>query len=539
MSYEDLPIEVLNRICKDVQILLGTDPESSFIEVLKAELLQQFREELEESIEARVIPQIRNMEIQTACQISKNNEFYAELKKITDHLAVQISKLSDQINLLRSSSSQNLEKLEATLKQLNRKADIYEVQALGKEIASMTPLTTFYQLQEWTQTLAAKADISRIDREIVSVRGLISDCPTMDQMLNEHARIIVDMKSEISKEKTALSAKISEVREMNAENDGKIEMTKNKIQQNNEILSKKINEVMDQVLEKPWTPEIEDLHEKLGQKAPLNEIIDLRNLLEPKLEDFMEKFLEISGDLKEYTTVMARFDEVILTKASKEDIKVMRKIMNNVVLQSALDPMLSELSDKVKSLEEMQKVQKGGMEEAKKEITTFSALLSFQKTQAKDHARILDNMKSLSEIIKNKADKADIYSIFDIMGYREDVIDLSNFVGNIKDMFHQAVVLQHEAMTTFLLSGDPPVTKNRHRTDIAKNLEGLLKKISAKPEYSPKNITSSIRSKKNLSSVASIHIDSFFDDKNVTGRTMSTKSRRVTSAITRKRGSIA
>ena len=121
MSYEDIPIEVLNRICKDVQVLLGKDPDTSFIEVLKAEVMQQFREELEEAIDQRVVPQIRNLEIQTACQISKNNEFYAELKKITDHLAVQISKISDQIHLLRSNSSQNLEKIEATLKQLNRK----------------------------------------------------------------------------------------------------------------------------------------------------------------------------------------------------------------------------------------------------------------------------------------------------------------------------------------------------------------------------------------------------------------------------------
>ena len=80
MSYEDIPIEVLNRICKDVQVLLGKDPDTSFIEVLKAEVMQQFREELEEAIDQRVVPQIRNLEIQTACQISKNNEFYAELK---------------------------------------------------------------------------------------------------------------------------------------------------------------------------------------------------------------------------------------------------------------------------------------------------------------------------------------------------------------------------------------------------------------------------------------------------------------------------
>lgn len=536
MSYEDIPIEILNRFCKELQSLVSEDPNASLLEVLKSQIHQEFAETLDLAIEERIVPQIRNLEIQTACQISKNHEFYAELKKITDQLAVQISKLSDQINLLKSNSTQHLEKIELTIKQLNRKADIYELQALGKEVALMTPLTTFYQLQEWAQTLAGKTDIARLDRELRKTNEMIAECPTIDQMLNENAKIIVDMRSEISKEKLSLIAKISEVREMNTENDGKIEMTKNKIQQNNEILSKKINEVSEHIVSKPWTEETDELLLKINEKASSQEIVDLKNLVDPKLDDILVKFFEISEDLQEYTTVLARFDEVILTKASKEDFKVLKKMMNNTVLQNVLDPIITELVSKVAVLEETQKKQNLSLEEAKKEITSYAVLTVFQKTQAKDHAKLLDSMKTLTENIKSKADKSDIYSIFDIMGYREDFIDLSNSVHMFKDLFHQSVVLQQEAMNTFLHSGDSPVTKNRKRGEIVKNFEFIMRKLSSNPETTGKK--PSFRSKKNLSSMASIHLDHFIDDKSATARATSTKNRRIVSAITKKRGSL-
>ena len=99
--------------------------------------------------------------------------------------------------------------------------------------------------------MASKTEIIKIDKELTNIRLLISDCPTFEQMLNELTKVVVDLKSEISKEKNLLSARINEIKEMNIDNDGKIELTKNKIQQNNEILSKKINEIFEFVLEKP------------------------------------------------------------------------------------------------------------------------------------------------------------------------------------------------------------------------------------------------------------------------------------------------
>ena len=539
MSYEDIPIETVNRLCNEYTLLVGEDSSDSFFDILKSKISDSLRLEFEFTIEEKVIPLIRNLEIQSACQVSKSNEFYSELKKITDHLALQISKLSDQISLLKSNSHQQLEKIETAMKQLGRKADIYELQALSKEVSNMTPLNTFYQLQEWTQTLAGKTDIIRVDRDLEKIRGLISDCPTIDQMLNEHAKIIVDMKGEISKEKLNLISKINELKEIISENDEKNEFLKNKMQQNNEILSKRITEVMDYVLEKPWTEDTEKLLRKIKKKATSKEIQDLRELMEPKLDDFIQKFGEISLELNEYTSVMARFDEVILTKASKDDVKMTQKMIHNMVLQQTIDPILTEITEKLKIIEESQKTQTSALEDTRKEISTYTLIIASQKAQAKDYVEIMDSIRSITESMRYKADKSDFYSIFDIMGYRDDIINVSNLVHRVKDFFHQALVLQHEAVSTFILSGDSPVAKNKRRLDIAKNLEILLKKVNTSQEIVKNVMNVAYNSKKKINSMTSIHLESLTDDKHLGSRIMSTKTRRIASAVCNKRNSLS
>lgn len=567
MSHEDTLSLNVGKLLGEFNEMLGENAEGSYIEALKAKIEENIKESLKESlkealqesltktleeslkisiqdslreelymvIEHKVTPSIRNLEIQSACQVSKTNEFYAELKKITEHITGQISKLADQVIAVKSSSTQNLEKIEYTIKQLNKKADLYELQALAKEVSGMTPLVTFYQHQEWTQTLAPKTEIYRIDYDLAHSKEMIMERPTIERMLNEQAKIIVDLRSEISKEKGSLLLKINDLKEADSGLDSKIEMTKNKMQQNNEIISKKINEVFDYVLEKPWTEDVELLSHRIDTKATSQEISDMRNAIEPKMNEFIERYTEMTTDLDDYCKVMARFDEVILTKASKEDVKILQKYQNNFVLQHTIDPIITDFYTKLKIFEDKFNLYSKNLEDIKQEVSAYSLISSYQKTQAKDHQKLLDNMKALRESMKVKADKSDICSLFDIMGYRDDIINLSSILEKIKDLFHQAVVLQHEAMTTLLLSGDSPVAKNRHRAEITKNLESLMKRINSNSDLLSNMKQKTLRSKKNLSSMTSITLENAFDDKTPSSRTASTRHRRVTSSAGKRR----
>lgn len=539
MLNEELPPELVKRFILEISSYVGENPEASFISLLSSNLASTIEETIKgqfsDFVQENIIPAIRNIEIQTAIQVSKTNEFYAELKKITDHLAIQQSKANDSISLIKANATSNLEKLEGTIKLVNKKADLFELQVLAREVSTMTPLTTFYQFQDWTQSLASKNEIVRIDKDLEKIRDSVKQRPTFDEMNNEDSKVIVDLKSEISKEKTLMIRKIGKVKESNEKNDEKIELTKSKIQQSNDILSKKIGEVMEFIEAKPWTTDVDDCRSEMRKKATKEELYELRSIFDPKLQDVLLRSMDIERDLKEYSDVMARFDEVILTKASKEDVKVIHKMQKSFVNQLTIDPVITNFKEKFSHIEEKILAQAKLIEEVAKNIAQYAEVSAKLKAQSKDYTKIMDSLKSLGETMKHKADKADIYNMFDIVGYRDDVLALNSAVEKLKDLFTQSVMLQHEAIGTFIPSVDPQMAKNRLRVEIGKNLDIILRKLNTTPDKTDSAGSKSVKSKKRLSSVASIKVETSMDEKVLSSRNSSTKHRRIASAVGHKR----
>jgi hypothetical protein len=535
MLNEELPVELVNRFIYEMFNYVGGSSDTSFVAELtsnlKCSIQESIKNEFSDYIQEHVIPSIRNIEIQTAIQVSKTNEFYAELKKITDHLSIQLSKANDIITLVKGSATSNMEKIENTIKQVNKKADLYELQVLSRELSNMTPLSTFYQFQEWSQSLASKSEIQRLDKKNQEVENALGKRPTFEDMQNEDSKIIVDVKSLISKEKTEIFRKLGKVKEGLPLLDEKIEVTKGKIQQSNEILTKRINEVLEFIQEKPWNPDVEEVVKVVKTKAAKVDLDLLRDSFEPKMQDILMRSIDIERDLKEYSDVMARFDEVILTKSSKEDVKVVQQMMKTFVTQINMDPILVTYSEKFENVETKLLNHAKAIEEVAKEIAAYSAVSAVLKTQSKDYLKMMDSIRSINELMRHKADKADIYNMFDVVGYRDDVIALSTSVEKLKDLFTQSVLLQHETLGTFIPSVDPQVTKNRHRAEIGKNLDLILRKLNPTPD----KLEKSLKSRKKLSSVASIKLETTLDEKMLTQRTNSTKHRRVSSAAGHKR----
>ena len=535
MLNEEIPTELVNRFIYEMYNYVGGSPDTSFISELssnlKSTIQESIKNEFSEFIQEHVIPSIRNIEIQTAIQVSKTNEFYAELKKITDHLSIQQSKANDMITLVKGSALSNLEKIENTIKQVNKKADLYELQVLSRELTSMTPLSTFYQFQEWSQSLASKSEIQRIDKDIKEVQDTVSKRPTYEDMQNENSKIIVDLKAEAAKEKTFMIRKIEKIKENIPRLDEKIELTKGKIQQSNEILTKRINEVLELLDSKPWTPDIDEVEKVIKTKATKLELDQIKENFEPKLQDILLRSMDIERDLREYSDVMARFDEVILTKSSKEDVKVVHQMMKTFVTQMTMDPVLEIYSSKFEGIDSRLANYGKAIEDVSKEIASYSAISALLKSQSKDYTKMMDSIKIINETLKHKADKADIYNMFDVVGYRDDVISLNTNVEKLKELFTQSIVLQHETLATFVPSVDPQVTKNRHRAEIGKNLDLILRKLNPTPD----RIEKVARSRKKLSSAPAIKLETTLDEKILTSRTSSTKHRRVASAVGQKR----
>ena len=512
--------------------------EQSFVRALTTNLVKtlmdKVKSELNSVVQDSVLPTVRNIEVQSALQISKTNETFAEAKKVTDHLFIQISKLNEHLNLLKANLITLNDKHEATSKLVIKKADLFELQAFAKELSSMTPLHTFYKFQDWAQSLASKDEVEKLVKSIEVLKDDIEDKPSLDYVQNELSKIILEARQELNKEKTLLMRKFVKLKETSSEHKEKIDHVKQSIKQTNDIVSKRFHEIMDQIEKKPWTGDFNALQADIKTKATLQQIEEIKGLYDPKIQGIIEKSQEIGEDLQEYSDVMARFDEVILTKASKEDIKVISQKMKSLVSQSSIDPVLSDYSQKFQKTEERLKSVSKLVDDVNDRITAYHGISTLLKTQTKDYTKMLDSIKSIKETLKHKADKSDIYSIFDVVGYKEDILALTSHVEKIKEMFLQTVVLQHDTVGTLMPSVDPQNAKNRVRAEVVKHLDIIAKKLANPPDRDS-NTVKVDRSKKKMESLAPISLENTVDEKILSSRNNSVKHKRVFSAVGNKR----
>lgn len=539
MAEEGPQVQSENKFLLEIADFVGSDPEASFIPLLTNSIQKIIQEatkkDILKHIQEQIAPVLRNIEVTSALQVSKSNENYSELKKVTEHLSLQLTKNNEYFNLIKNNLAAQSEKVENVQKLVVKKADLYELQAFAREVSSMTPLNTFYSFQEWTKSLAAKTEVEEVRRELGKTKEILDDKPSYEYVHNENSKIVVEAKSELNKEKGILMRKLGKVKESQGQSHEKIEMANNKIKQSGEILSKKISEVLESITQKPWMGDLSSITEELHKKVPRSEFDEILTTLNPKLENLLKRSQDIERDLKEYTEVLARFDEVILTKSSKEDIKVIHQMLGSFVKKQDIDPVLAEFSDKFVNIGTKLLANTKKVEDVNKEITNYAAVSALLKTQTKDYGKIMDSLKNINETLRFKADKADIHGIFDIVGYRDDVMELNSGLEKLKELFTQSVMLQHEAIGTFIPSVDPQMTKNRLRTEIGKNLDIIIKRLNSHSKKTEGFSSKTRESKKRLKNLTIINPDVQTEDRAMTTRNHSTNHKRIFSAAGHKR----
>lgn len=539
MTEESLIVNTENKFLLEISEFVGNNPEVSFIDLLTNTITKSVQDTLKKNIsqyiQEQITPTLRNLEVSSALQVSKSNELYSELKKVIEHLSTQLSKTNENFNQIKASFVTQSEKIENVQKIVVKKADLFELQAFARELSTMTPLNTFYSFQEWAKNLASKSETENLLMKLNETNEILTEKPSFEYVHNENSKIVVEARSDLNKEKGLILRKLGKVKESQSQNQEKIDMAHKKIKQSGEILSKKINEVMELITSKPWVNEFCVINEDLNKKATKSELQELMSVLSPKLDNSLNRSLDIERDLKEYTEVLARFDEVILTKSSKEDLKGVQKLMELMMKKLEIEPVLADFSEKFKIIDGKLGVQSRGIEEVSKEIASYAAVSALLKTQTKDYAKIMESLKIINEAMKHKADKADIHNIFDIVGYREDVLALNTGFERLKELFTQSVMLQHEAIGTFIPSVDPQMTKNRLRKEIGKNLDIIIKRLSSHSQKA-ESLSSKVESSgKKLMNLSLTKPETVTEERAMTTRHHSMNHKRIFSAAGHKR----
>lgn len=227
-------------------------------------------------------------------------------------------------------------------------------------------------------------------------------------------------------------------------------------------------------------PEIERVNDILATKSSLDDFKVLKNDLVPKVDEFGLRLDKFSRDLRTFEAALARFDEIILTKGSKDDIKQLQTYMATLLKQDTFYLANSEISIRLGSSESRQKVIEENIENIKEDMDKYALSSQSQKTQTRDYANLLNGISDLKESVNLKADKSDIFSITGKMADKTDVENLKLNSDVLTRQFQQAVQLQSETLKTMLRTADTAIKKDKVRLELSRNTDILLTWINTR-----------------------------------------------------------
>ncbi|CAG9326624.1 unnamed protein product [Blepharisma stoltei] len=457
-----------------------TDP-SPIITTLKQEFKAEFMEDtmrLFTSLEE----QLKLMDSNAASSNSKFNDAIIELRRLTDSVNAKANLLQDQANNLRDVSGSLSDEVLYMKDVLALKAEIKDLDNLDHRVDTFTPLENFVILEGTVKQLAYRSEVAKINEEIEIIQDRLNLLPTADKVkeslekINDELRGLINLKMDCEAYETAVFM-------INKKQDvfeNRIDAILLKTSKDKDSLTKMLNDLTGMFNAKPWMIEIDKINDILETKASSEEFRKLKIDILPKIEDFGNKLDKFSRDLKSFEAAQARFDEIILTKGSKEDIKKIQNFQSTLLKQEVFYSSVSELNIKISSTEEQLKEMLVSIENIIEDINKYGLSSQSQKTQSRDYAALYNSISDLKEAISSKAEKTDLFQISAKMAEKNDFENLKNNCDTLVRQFQQAVQLQSETLKTMLRTADSAIKKDKVRVELSRNTNILLTWINSR-----------------------------------------------------------
>lgn len=297
------------------------------------------------------------------------------------------------------------------------------------------------------------------------------------------SKILKEIQTTIDHNALLFHGKISDIEEKCLGLEHRIEVAKKKFGNDYEVQSRKFGEIQSFLSNKPWMKEISPLTEEINAKPNFEDIYVVKVGIEPKLEGLEGITKMLQKNIKDFEAALARMDEILLTKSSKEDIHYLNTHLDSYVSYSHLDKILPELEGRVFSLEQLERRRKNSFSDPQEGCSKVS-----HRNTSKDFTILFNKVSNISSMIESKIDKVEILPLLESIELKD--IAFKRAFDSLLFDFQQFAVLQQESLKTMIRSLDSAEKKNKQRNDLLKASEKLLANISLKISENKNQISS-------------------------------------------------
>ena len=432
-------------------------------------------------------------------QKEMRDKFYDYSQSVTN-LEMDLQNLGDLISRQGSFLEGQTRNFDTIKKDIGDKATLKDLLEVKKSMKHYAQLSDFNTLSDQVSECSTKASVDIIRKDLHGLEKRVKNYTTSNE-LNEAISASNDSMRKFLYENFISTFNFDEEKKYNekrfdrTEEDMRILYQKNDLV--NDAIKKKFKEVFELIKKKPWDPDIVFLQNQIAECSSKVEFSELQKFVTPKIESFNKSVIEAIESVHMFEKVLERYDEILLDKASKDDIG----IINSKLPSFTSLNMFKELSSSVKKQAEENfdkiKLITSKLEDSQQTINNLALKIELIRRENLEVASIASTLTGITEKISEKADKSDIYLVYDVMGRKEEIQGIKEFDSLMKKQLEANVVIVHSLCRTMLKSGESPAVTRKQRYDLYRNLTNLIGWINGEEIKEP-HITPNSKSPVNL-----------------------------------------
>jgi hypothetical protein len=303
---------------------------------------------------------------------------------------------------------------------------------------------------------------------------LLSNIGTTQFILTQVSKSKEEVLNLLDKRFLGMQEKLKDLEEKSLGLEHRIEVVKKKSSSDTENFSRKILEVSTFLASKPWSKEISEFNEKISSKPSFEDIFVVKADLEPKIEENLKAIQAAQRQVKDFEGVIARMDEILLEKSSKEDIRFWTKQLNSYFTAKEVDKLVEDLDQRVSDLESFKKDQTTIHLKAKSDSCSKIS----HKNMSKDFSILFNKVNLISSKLDEKVSKFDFFPLIENFEVKE--IMMKKYFDSLLNDLSQVSILQQESLKTMIRNLDSAEKKNKIRGEILKASEKLVTSLTMK-----------------------------------------------------------
>lgn len=385
------------------------------------------------------------------------------------------------INQLDYSAKDHKDKIEDMKYQLDGKSSTSSVQELRHLVKNCATLSALELVKNRISECAGKYQLEDMQRSIMKLEKKLKKYPKVTQLkdsldvLKDDIRYLLEKdfvaREMFSKEKEGILRKIKFEEERLTELSSKVE-------RNESMFMKKLGALKKNLESCPWNSSIMEIHNILLDKTSYDDLTKLHNEIKKSLDASSCTLSNFHKSILSFEVVLARFDEILLIKAEKDDIRRIDQKVEILLEKKVFDEFSSSTHTSIEKIHDAIKILIKSADITDKHIESISAKCNTLVKENIDVSVIARSIQELREVVDRKANKEDIYEIYDTMGRKNDLAIISDSIGVMRKQLELSAVLFLSLSRTLLKNGENPFVVQKKREELLSSLNSLVNWIS-------------------------------------------------------------